>query len=319
MKSLIKYILESKLINEGGKAVDGTPMTQVQAKAVFDEVVENVLIKLGLENKGTDYQALGSFGKKKPDQTSGDIDIAVSIERIAGFLGISVDQVENAIVELCEREDLNFKYSKGIHVISFAWPIPDTDGLYGQVDIMPTDNMEFSNWIYHSPDFNKAESNYKGLYRNELMRVICSHVSRKVLSKNEQDEVMEYERHALDYSEGITKAIKSHIGKKGGRLKNPVTLKDTKSFVTKTPQDIIDIIFGKGYEAKDIMTFEKAYEIFMSEEFPWKDKREEIVDAYFRELVIRNAPIPAELYNDWTERIETLQAEHEAKLLARKK
>lgn len=304
MKTLVNYINES-LVLEGGKAVDGTPMTQPIARKIFAEVERDFLPKLGLVNKGTDYETLGSFNKKKDDQTSGDIDIAVSVEAIAAHFGVSVDAVEEAIVATCEKENLRYKHSKGIHLVSLAWPIPDMEGHYGQVDLMPSDNMEFSTWIYHSPDFTKAESKYKGLYRNELMRVICRKADRKILSRNEQDEVMEYERRALDYSEGITKAIKSHIGKKG-RLKNAKTIKETKTFITKTPQDIIDFIFGEGYKASDVMTFEAAYKIFMSEDFPWAKDRLEMVEDYIKELEIRHAPIPSELYDDWKDKTDKL-------------
>ena len=37
---------------------------------------------------------------------------------------------------------------------------------------MPSDNMEYSKWMYHSPDFTKAESKYKGLFRNQLIMAI---------------------------------------------------------------------------------------------------------------------------------------------------
>ena len=133
MKSLIQFIKES-LILEGGKAVNGTPMTQTQAKAVFEDVVDKLLPKLGLFEKGTDYEALGSFGKKYENQTSGDIDIAVSIEGIAAYFGISVDEVEDKIISVCEENHLNYNYGKGIHVISLAWPIPGTKD-YGSLSV----------------------------------------------------------------------------------------------------------------------------------------------------------------------------------------
>jgi hypothetical protein len=308
MKSLTQYIVES-LINEGGKAVENcVPMTQPQCKEVFNDVVKKLFPKLGLEHKDTEYAPLGSFGKKAKEQTSGDIDIAVSIETIANFLMVPLEEVENAIIQVCENEKIEYKYSKGLHVISLGWPIPGTDNK-GQVDLMPSNNMEFSTWIYHSPDFTKAESKYKGLYRNEFMRVICHNADRKILSKNEKDEVMEYERYALNYSDGISKAIKSYIGKKG-RLKNPTTIKDSKKIITNTPQDIIDFIFGKGHKAKDIMTFEKAYEIFMSKEFPWKDKREVIIEEYLKELKQRQAPIPEEIYNNWKDIVDKFRKEN---------
>ena len=316
MKTLIQYIKES-IITEGGKAVEGTPMTQTQCKAVFNDVVEKFLSKLGLDKNGTTYAALGSFGKKNEEQTSGDIDIAVSIEAIAGFAGIPVDEVEQYICDLCEKENITYKYGKGIHVISMAWPIPGTDN-YGQVDLMPSDNMEYSKWMYHSPDFTKAESKYKGLYRNQLIMKIIHFADQKVLSKNEQDEVMEYERYALRLNQGIARTVRSHVGKKG-RLKNPIAIKELEKHVTNVPEDIIAIAFGEGVNKKDTMTFENCYKLFMSKSFPWQDKKEEIIEAFIDEIVNTKVPIPSEVYDDWKELSEKISNEYETKQANKKK
>lgn len=308
MKSLIQYITES-LINEGGKAVEGTPMTQQQAKATYKDVVKNLLPKLGLQKEGTDFSALGSFGKKHEDQTSGDIDIAVSIETIAGHLGIPVDEVEQAIVDLCEKEKLTYKYGKGIHVISLAWLIPGTDESYGQVDLMPSDNMEYTKWMYHSPDFTKAESKYKGLYRNQLIMAIIKHADRKILSKNEKDEVMEYERYALRLNSGLAKTTRSHVGKRG-RLKNPVAIKELEKQITNVPEEIVEFTFGKGVSKKKTMTFEDTYKLFMSKTFPWKEEREKIMESFIDEMIKNKFPIPSEVYDDWKSIVEELQAKY---------
>ena len=123
MKSLTQYIIES-LITEGGKAVENcVPMTQTQCKEVFNDVVKKLFPKLGLKHKDTEYAPLGSFGKKDKNQTSGDIDIAVSIETIANFLVVPLEEVENAIIQVCENEKIEYKHSKGIHVISSIFTI----------------------------------------------------------------------------------------------------------------------------------------------------------------------------------------------------
>lgn len=301
MKSLTQYINEA-LIVEGGKAVEGTPMTQSQCKAVYNDVAEKFLSKLGLDKDGTTYTSLGSFGKKHEDQTSGDIDIAISIETVAGYLGIPTTEVEQYICDLCEKENITYKYGKGIHVISMSWPIPGTDN-YGQVDLMPTDNMEYSKWMYHSPDFTKAESKYKGLYRNQLIMKIIKNVDQKVLSKNDKDEVMEYERYALRMNSGIARIVRSHIGKKG-RLKNPIAIKELEKHVTNVPEDIVKLAFGEGINKKDTMTFENCYKLFMSKKFPWANERETIMKDFIDEIVKTKVPIPSEVYDDWGKLIE---------------
>lgn len=307
MKSLTQYIVES-LITEGGKAVEGTPMTQSQCKAVYNDVAEKFLSKLGLDKDGTTYAALGSFGKKHEDQTSGDIDIAISIETVAGYLGIPTTEVEQYICDLCEKENITYKYGKGIHVISIAWPIPGTDN-YGQVDLMPTDNMEYSKWMYHSPDFTKAESKYKGLYRNQLIMKIIKNVDQKVLSKNDKDEVMEYERYALRMNSGIARTVRSHIGKRG-RLKNPIAIKELEKHITNVPEDIIKLAFGEGINKKDTMTFESCYKMFMNKKFPWANEREKIMEEFIDEIIKTKVPIPEEVYNDWKDIVDKFRKEN---------
>ena len=54
------------------------------------------------------------------------------------------------------------------------------------------------------------------------------------------------------------------------------------------------------------MTFEAAYKIFMSEDFPWAKDRLEMVEDYIEELEKRNAPIPSELYDDWKDKTDKL-------------
>lgn len=311
MKHLIEYIKEC-LIVEGGNAVNGTPMTQTQAKSVFEDVANKLLPKLGCFEKGTDYEALGSFGKKYENQTSGDIDIAVSIEAIASHFGIPLDDVEDKITSVCEEENLQYNYGKGIHVISIAWLIPGTE-MYGQVDLMPSDNMEYTKWMYHAPDMTKAESKYKGLFRNQLIMAIIKYADQKVLSKNEQDEVMEYERYALRLNSGIARTVRSHVGKKG-RLKNPKAIKELEKHVTNVPKEIVELAFGEGTKVKDTMTFESCYKLFMKDSFPWKDERDKIVESFVKEIFNTKVPVPSEMYDDFEELIKPLQEEHEKKL-----
>ena len=272
MKSLFEYIFEN-YITEGGHAVNGTPMTQPQARAVYKDVSEKFLPKLGLSADGADFCALGSFGKKADEQTSGDIDIAVSVDVIATKNNVSVEEVEQFIVDTCESEKLVYTYGKGIHVISISWPIPDTEN-YGQVDIMPTTSMDFSKWMYYAPDLRVAESKYKGLYRNQLIMAILKFADQKVLSKTEQNEVIEYERYALRLNSGLARTRRSFMGKKGGLIKTEHALKEFEKQVTNVPDEIVSIAFGDGVTAKHVMTFEQAYELFMAPSFPWKDIRE---------------------------------------------
>lgn len=292
MKSLKEYILE------GGKAVNGTPMTQTEAKAIYDEVVKKFLPKLGLTKEGVDYIPLGSFGKKNENELSGDIDIAVYADEIAIKAGISLEDVENYICEVCEKEGLNYVYGKSIHVISFSWPFTDRSGNYGQVDIMATSNIDFSKWMYYSPDFRKAESKYKGLYRNQLIMAILKNIDHKILKTNEKNEILEYERYALRLNSGLIKTRRSFEGKKGNILKNEKALKEFDKHVTNIPEEIVKIAFGDNIPLSKTMTFEDVYDLFMSEDFLHSNKRENILKSFIKEIK-NQFPVPSEIYKDW--------------------
>lgn len=299
MKSLTEYLVENLLLTEGGKAVSGTPMTQPQTKAVYKDVEKNFLPKLGLTADGVDHCVLGSFGKKHDEQTSGDIDIAVSLDVVAAHLGVSLEDVEKAIVEICDKEDIYYKWGKGIHVISMSWPIPGTDDLYGQVDIMPTHSLDFSKWMYYSPDFRIAESKYKGLYRNQLIMAIARMAYKNVLKTTDEGDIVEYDTYVMRLHKGLSKVTKSFQGKRGLK-KNETTLKDSENLISNTPEWIVKYLLGEDVSVDQSMTFENVYKIFMSDSFPHKDKRDIIIKKFLDEIV-GTFPIPSEVSDDWSQ------------------
>ena len=63
------------LILEGGAAVNGRRILQSEVPVIIDKVDE-ILSALGLV-KGEDWDIVGSAGKKKSEDTSGDIDISI--------------------------------------------------------------------------------------------------------------------------------------------------------------------------------------------------------------------------------------------------
>lgn len=307
MKTLVNYILEALNINEGGNAVNGSPMTQKQTKEVFNDVVKTLLSKLGLTEDGKHYSVLGSFGKKNQDQTSGDIDIAYSIETVAGYLGISIDMVPEAICDIIK--DKYYVYNKGTKIISISWPIPGTN-LFGQVDLMPSDNMDYSKWMYHSPDFTKAESKYKGAYRNQLLMSIIHFAKKNILSKTEKDEIIDFERYSLRLAQGVYNTTRTFRGKrkdKDGNMilkKNDSKINELDKFITNTPEEIIKIAFGDNVKRSQTMNFEDVYKLFMSKNFKHKDKRNEIITKFIHDIKQNNLPIPSEVMEDWSEVVE---------------
>ena len=73
------------LILEGGAAVDGRRILQSEVPTILDKV-EEILSGLGLV-RGEDWDMVGSAGKKKSEDTSGDIDICIKKDKMKEVLG----------------------------------------------------------------------------------------------------------------------------------------------------------------------------------------------------------------------------------------
>lgn len=286
-------------IFEGGHAVECSPMTQPEALATYKDCEEKLLPLFGINGvDGVDHCALGSFGKKFPEQTSGDIDIAVSCDKIASIGGVSLEGVDEYICKVLDENNIIYNYSKGLRVISVQWKVPDSDK-YGQVDIMPTTSLDFSKWMYYSPDFRVAESKYKGLYRNQLIIAILKYIKRDII-KMRGDEIEEYERYSLRLYSGLATTRRSLLGKNGKLVKTETALKDFERHVSSVPDEIVRITFGNdNLTSSQVLTFEDAYKILMSDSFKYKDKREEIIKAFIKALKSSKFPIPSEVEKDW--------------------
>ena len=165
-------------LNEGGKAVAN--VMPIQAEYVMPTLkdIDKKILQRFLKLKGKDWAALGSTGKKLPGQSSGDIDIAIDINKIASDLKIPLEEVGQKIYDILESAypKMDKNYMKGLSIISLAYPIKGSGGNV-QVDLMLQDNIEFAKWMFHSPDFTKQESQWKGLYRTELLKAIGNAVT----------------------------------------------------------------------------------------------------------------------------------------------
>jgi hypothetical protein len=286
-------------INEGGNAVDeARPMTQEETKTTYAWLVKNVYPLLGIID-GSDAKPIGSFGKKKADQTSGDIDIAVAVDRIAGINGISVESVLEFVKEKLDKAGYPGEISKGFNQVSFGVPIGgDSNAGIGQIDFMFTDSLTWSEFMYHSPDFTAAESKYKGLYRNILLMKIISNSKRAATKLTDAGEVEEYESYVVRLNQGVVKVTKSYAGKKG-LLKNPKLLKDQDQFISNTPEEVTRIAFGEGIEPSDIMTFENIWMRFTDPKFIHRDKFDSILKEFIQQIKITHVPIPTEVEEEY--------------------
>ena len=117
---------------------------------------------------------VGSAGKKKPQDTSGDIDICIKKDRMKEVLGSGDDKYD--VLNDLEKYLKELVYdrcviSKSFMQVSFGLPINDLEDVI-QIDFILLRSLEWSRFTQSSPDYNKDESKYKAHVRNILM--MCS-------------------------------------------------------------------------------------------------------------------------------------------------
>ena len=286
--------IENEFLYEGGNAFDNVrKINQEETVKIYDFVQKKIFPIIGLAGEGIDAAVIGSYGKKSPDQLSGDIDIAVSADIIAGVNKISLNNVLDTIDNLISKAGYSTKKMIGFNQVSVAVKIPNSDD-YAQVDLMLSTNLEWSKFMYHSPDFTKAESKYKGLYRNMILMAIISEMSKKITKTTPDGDTAEYKQYVIRLGDGIFSVAKSFIGKKGNLVKTASLLHDQDKFITNTPESVVLMAFGEHVLPSDIMTFEAIWYQITSNDFIYKDKLKTILEKYKMYLVQSKVPFPTE-------------------------
>lgn len=142
----------SKLIEEGGNAVNGRPIRQDEVPQIV-EIVNGILDSIGLTFHD-DYENAGSAGKKKADATSGDIDFIVNKNKVIEILGLPTDAKMGEILTGLKEKIAELGYDSvqqnGLSLLSLAVPFKsDTDIV--QADLMMAGSMEFARFFQTSP------------------------------------------------------------------------------------------------------------------------------------------------------------------------
>lgn len=286
-----------EFVNEGGNAVESRPMTQEEAVATFDYVAKKVLPLIGLDTDSA--KPIGSFNKKLPDQLSGDLDIACSMDRIAGVNSIAIPDVLDFVEATMKRHGITVVKSIGFNQVSIGVPIAGkaTNGI-AQVDLMMTSSLDWSTFMYHSPDFKAAESKYKGMYRNVLLMSIVSECKKETTKLTDKGETQEYKQFVIRLGQGIFEVTKTLMGAKG-LVKTAKLLHDQDKFVTNTPEAVTEIAFGPNVQPSDIMTFENIWKQFTDKNFIHKDKFDAILQRFKIYIVSSKVPVPTEVEHDF--------------------
>ena len=308
----------ANLILEGGAAVNGRRILQSEVPMIIDKVDE-ILSGLGLV-KGEDWDMVGSAGKKKAEDTSGDIDVCIKRERMKEVLGSGDDK--NDVFNDLGKYLMELGYDKQ-HVsfdqVSCGIPINDVDDII-QVDFILTRSLEWSRFTQSSPDYTKNESKYKAHVRNVLMMCIVKYCFKRTTKKVTLDDDTivdgEAEMYVIRLTDGLYKTRKNWLGKRDPILKRPQLMREYDELITDTPQDFINLIFEDGVTVDDFLSFETLFNAFMSDKFKFPENRERILVGYVMSLDSNNPPIdvPTEIpqkYVDAAREKERLAKERE--------
>ena len=293
------------LILEGGAAVNGRRILQSEVPTILDKV-EEILSGLGLV-RGDDWDIVGSAGKKKEDDTSGDIDICINKDRMKEVLGSGdgKNDVYNDLAKYLEGLGYDrYAVQIGFSQVSFGLPINDADDII-QVDFMLVRNLDWSKFTQASPDYTKDESKYKGHLRNVLMMCIVKYCFKRTTKRVtlDDDSIVdgETENFVIRLTDGLYKTRKNWFSKKGDSMvKNANLMHEYDELITDTPQGLIDLLFNDG-TLEDFLSFETLYDAFMSDRFKFPENRERILVGYVMSLDGQSIDIPTEIPQEYIE------------------
>lgn len=293
----------ANLILEGGAAVNGRRILQSEVPAILDKIDE-ILSGLGLV-RGEDWDIVGSAGKKKAEDTSGDIDISIVRRKLEEVFETSdLKLLFNKLGKYLE--DLGYDRQKiSFDQVSFGLPINDDDDII-QVDFEISRSLEWSRFTKYSPDYRKDESKYKGHVRNLLMMCIIKYCFKRTTKRVtlDDDSVVdgEIETFVIRLADGLYKTRKSWIGVRGMKKHDGGPMHEYDELITDTPQGFIDLIFDDGVTVDDFLSFETLFSAFMSDKFKFPENRERILVGLVMSYDSQNIDVPTEIPQEYIDK-----------------
>lgn len=207
------------------------------------------------------FEPVGSYGKKAPGATYGDLDILID----ANKMHHGYDPVQYVYDLLCEKYEI--KLLKGIGVISIKYPIGgDEMNGFAQIDLLITNDIEWGRFVYYSPSY--LESKYSSKYLGIVIMAIISEAFKNVKLHN--DQIIEYEMLSYQLNKGISYVRKSYENKAGTLNKTPKIIES--KFLTADPCDAMQMCFGLKYRNLRPISFEQLWDMINSDDFIHKNK-----------------------------------------------
>lgn len=257
----------------GGNALQGTVrINQCNSNVTLKKIYAEFSRFLP---EGTKMAALGSIDKKRYNDTSGDIDMAVEA---------TWDEVLMA-VKMSHRV---YREMKSVGIIFVEFPIGNSQcnqaGQYVQLDLMVVDNIEYAKWAYHSPCY--WESQWSGLYRNRVNFNIAKYCQLSYEDDNT------WTRYWITHQDGLMWGRQTNISPKTGKVGKTIHLVGQKNYITKDPDKIVSFLYGTQYKANDILTFEQALNALMESSSYHGDRLPQILKGIKQSILDKGVPVP---------------------------
>lgn len=261
-----RHIRFNRTLNEGGNAIkSSSPVRGDKALPIAEKVIGILKGKY----PETEFAPIGSVGKKNSEQTSGDIDIAVELD---------FSESENVTEVLkAKYPDMEIKSMKGLRILSVGFPYKRQ---VVQVDLMFFPDIELAKFFYHSPDFTKNESEFKGSVRNMLMTSILKNIPvqgyRNTTFNN--GHVKDIYKYSFSPEKGLVILHQSFEGKDGQERKTKQTIKDDTVEVSKNVEEIVKFMMGEDANLSTVSSFESMVDWMRTDKFPYSDFNEHIFE-----------------------------------------
>lgn len=261
-----RHIRFNRTLNEGGNAIkSSSPVRGDKALPIAEKVIGILKEKY----PETEFAPIGSVGKKNSEQTSGDIDIAVELD---------FSESENVTEILKEKyPDMEIKSMKGLHILSVGLPY---ESKVVQVDLMFFPDIELAKFFYHSPDFTKNESEFKGSVRNMLMTSILKNIPVQDYrnTKFDNGHVKDLYKYSFSPEKGLVILHQSFEGKDGQERKTKQTIKEDTVEVSKDVDEIVKFMMGEEADFSTVSSFESMVDWMRTDKFPYNDFNEYIFE-----------------------------------------
>jgi len=270
MKRFKKYY--TKLL-EGGRAVSNvSSIAQKDILPTVNNLKEDVFYPIGLDKDESDWALLGSAGKKETD--SKDIDVGILTDKSAF----------DKIISIAEEKGLEHNLLSGFDILSIAYPINGTNSLV-QVDLIPTDNMDYTKFIYWSPNATDTAYSKPGLYRTEFLKSVAREIQKEITETFDDGEPKTIRSWILDPRTGLMQAEDTYESPKTG---NRVTGKQkiSRDLITSDVNEILVKLLGEGATLDDVNSLETINDRINHADFPYPDQVESIQD-YFLNVINR--------------------------------